>query len=111
MPVPDAAVRAVRLFCEARTPPELRDRMRLEVDVRGNTATISDCRPVWDGAALEWTRLPIAQLRYDPSAEQWTLYWADSNDRWHRYDDLEPTDDLDEVLAEIDDDPTSIFFG
>ena len=31
----------------------------------------------------------------------WTLYWADRNSRWHPYDDLEPTGDLDAVLREI----------
>jgi DUF3024 family protein len=53
----------------------------------------------------------IAQLRYDPTALAWTLYWADRNSRWHPYDDLEPTKDLDAVLREIDEDPTCIFFG
>ena len=55
--------------------------------------------------------MKIAQLRYDPSTRRWTLYWADRNEPWNFYDDLEPTNDLHEVLAEIDDDPTCIFFG
>ena len=44
-------------------------------------------------------------------AFQWTLYWADRNSRWHRYDDLEPTTNLDDVLTEINEDPTCIFWG
>ena len=35
MAVPDAAVSTIKLFCEVRTAPELRDEMRLEVDLRG----------------------------------------------------------------------------
>ena len=58
-----------------------------------------------------WTRLPIAQLRYDASAGTWTLYWADRNRRWHRYDHLAPTLQLDELLKEIDQDPLSLFWG
>ena len=111
MAVPETAVAAIKRFCEAHTPPHLRDQMRLEVGVRGNSVTISDCRPLWQGAPGDWTRMKIAQLRYDPSTRRWTLYWADRNERWNFYDNLEPTNDLHEVLAELDDDPTCIFFG
>jgi hypothetical protein len=40
----------------------------------------------------------------------WSLYWADRNDHWHRYDDLDPGP-LDTVLNEIEADPTGIFWG
>ena len=53
----------------------------------------------------------IAQLRYEPTSRQWILYWADRNSRWHRYDDLEPTSVVDDLINEIDRDPTCIFFG
>jgi len=46
-----------------------------------------------------------------PTARSWTIFWADRNGRWHRYDDLEPATDLDDVLSEIAEDPTCIFFG
>lgn len=111
MAAPELAVAKIKRYCHDKTPPELRDEMRLEVDVRGDSVTISDCRPLWRGEPGEWTRMKIAQLRYDPSTARWALYWADRNSRWHRYDDLEPTTDLDEIIAEIDDDPTCIFFG
>jgi hypothetical protein len=109
--VPELAVRRIKNYCADKTPAELRDQMRLEVDVRGNSVTISDCRRLWLDEPGEWTRMRIAQLRYDPSTSMWSLYWADRNSRWHRYDDLEATMDLDEVIAEIDGDPTCIFFG
>jgi hypothetical protein len=73
--------------------------------------TIADCTPPWDGSPGEWIRMNIAQLRYEPSTEQWTLHWADRNSRWHRYDDLEPTPDVGDLITEIDRDPTCIFFG
>jgi hypothetical protein len=85
--------------------------MRLEATVRGNSVTIADCRPQWPDAPLEWIRGNIAQLRYQPSSRRWTLYWAGRNSRWHRYDDVDPTTDLDTLIAEIDSDPTCIFFG
>jgi Protein of unknown function (DUF3024) len=53
----------------------------------------------------------VAQLRYDPADHHWRLYCADRNSRWHYYDMAEPTPHLDELLNEIDEDPTGIFWG
>jgi hypothetical protein len=111
MAIPEPALAEIRRFCDRLTPPELRDQMRLEVDTRGNSVTIADWRPPWDGAPGEWTRLPIAQLCYQPTARLWTISWADRNDRWRVYEDLEPTTHLDQLVREIDDDPACIFFG
>jgi hypothetical protein len=55
--------------------------------------------------------MKIAQLRYDAAAREWSLYWADRNGRWHRYRDLDPAENLDPLLREIDEDPTAIFWG
>ena len=54
--------------------------------------------------------MPVAQLRYDPDAGRWTLYCADRNSRWHHYDPIEPGT-VTELLAEIEQDPTGIFWG
>jgi fructose-1,6-bisphosphatase/sedoheptulose 1,7-bisphosphatase-like protein len=37
-------------------------------------------------------------------------YYADRNGRWHRYDRVAPGA-IDELLGEIDNDPTGIFWG
>jgi hypothetical protein len=111
MAVPEPAVAKIRQFCDKHSPAHLADQMRLEFTTRASSITIADCRPVWQGAPGEWTRLPIAQLRFQPTKGRWALYWADRNDRWHLYEDLDPTADLDAILAEIDDDATCIFFG
>jgi hypothetical protein len=70
------------------------------------------CRrePLSPKGPADWSRLPIAQLRYDADNHLWTLYWADRNDRWHRYDDID-SGTADELLDEINDDPTCIFWG
>ncbi|MET1050419.1 MAG: DUF3024 domain-containing protein [Acidimicrobiales bacterium] len=78
---------------------------------RAATITIVERRPLWEGGPGAWTRQPIAQLRYDTAAGTWTLFWADRNRRWHGYDHLDPTPQLDDLLKEIDQDPLSMFWG
>ncbi|MCU1380430.1 MAG: hypothetical protein JWN29_3413 [Acidimicrobiales bacterium] len=111
MPVPEAVLTTIHRFCEEQTPPEHRQQMRLEATIRGNSVTIAECRPPWDGTSGEWIRQPVAQLRYEPDSGRWSLHWADRNSRWHPYDDLGPTKDVGRILAEVERDPTCIFFG
>ncbi|MGH3610881.1 MAG: DUF3024 domain-containing protein [Pseudonocardiaceae bacterium] len=41
----------------------------------------------------------------------WSLYWRDGNLRFHAYDRVAPTASIEELLAEVDRDPTAIFWG
>jgi hypothetical protein len=48
------------------------------------------------------------------AVEQWNgipLYWRDRHLRFHRYDQLEPSPDISDLLHEIDRDPIAIFWG
>ena len=109
--IPELALAQVQRFCDEAIPEHVRDQIRMESDVRGRSITILECRPHWSDPNAEWTRMKIAQLRYDDSARSWALRWADSNDRWHPYWDLDPSKDIGVLLKEIDEDPTCIFFG
>jgi hypothetical protein len=84
----DLVIARVRRFCEARIPATNRAEVRLEVDVRGRTITLLECRPPWHGGPGDWTRMKVAQIRYDAAGSTWTLHWADRNSRWHVYDDV-----------------------
>ncbi len=95
-------------WCEARVPDHIRDQLRYEHGIRGNAATIFEVRPIWDGSPGE-TRGKVAQIRY--TDEVFVLYCSDRNSRWHEFTLFEPTNNLDAVLAEIDEDRTGIFFG
>ena len=59
----------------------------------------------------DWTRQPVAELRYDPSDHHWRLYCTDRNSRWHYYDMAEPTTRLDELINEIDTRPHRHLLG
>ena len=106
-----AAVSQVEALCR-RIPPHARNEVRLEHSVRGNAITIVERRPPWHpGLGPEWTSMKIAQLRYDAGSGTWSLYCCDRNERWFLYDDVEPSRDVAPLVAEIDEDPTGIFWG
>lgn len=97
-------------YCERKIPPHVRDKIKLLYKIRGNSVTLIETRPYFRDPN-EWTESVVAQFRYDPKSMTWTLYCADRNSRWHFYDLVEPTPDLDEIIAAVDDDPTGIFWG
>ena len=114
MPLPELTRRLVEQklgeFCECRIPLDARDQVRLSFSFRGNSVTLFEERAPWRGEG-EWSKKPIAQLRFDADKGEWRLYGADRNGKWHSYPDLEPTAKLEDVIAEIDADPTFIFWG
>ncbi len=54
---------------------------------------------------------PDRAFRYRSTTRQWSLYWRDRNLRFHEYDLLQRTDRLEDLLMEVDLDPTAIFWG
>lgn len=108
--IPDVDLARIRRFCDRSVPAHLRDEARVEADVRGKSVTIFDCRAPSHPDVTDWSRVLVAQLRYEPASDTWTLYWADRNSRWHRYDDIDPGT-ADELLNEVNEDPTGIFWG
>ena len=62
-------------------------------------------------AGSPWTRSPIARLRYTKTRREWALYWRDRNLKFHLYDLVAPTCNVETLLDEVDRDPTCIFWG
>lgn len=52
--------------------------------------------------------VPIARLRSTKSRNRWSLYWRDRKLKSHEYGLAESTTDIQDLLDEIDRDPTSI---
>ncbi len=111
----DADLARVQRWLDARNdeiPERARDHIRYELDVTNRSVTIFECRPPWrNDMGPEWTRLPVARLRYTAVRNEWSLYWRDRNGRFHEYELVDPTRHVDRLLAEIDADPTAIFWG
>jgi hypothetical protein len=109
--IPDLDFTLVRKYCAERIPIEFHDRVRLEVIVRGATITIAECRPPWRAdLGPDWTRHNVAQLRHESTEDQWTLYWADRNGRWHLFDHVGPGP-IGKLLNEIELDSHGVFWG
>ena len=107
---PQADVTRVRQWAQERVPDKVHDQVRLDVETQGPTITIVERRPPQPGLGSEWTRRRIAQLRYDPSAELWTLCHSDAYQRWH-VTDLPPTPDVRVLIDEMERDPDGVFWA
>jgi hypothetical protein len=110
--IPEDDLGEIRRWANRRVPEHAQDQVRLEVDVSDRTVTILECRPPWRPEyGPDWTRFPIARLRYTKSRSRWSLYWRDRNLKFHEYDLADPTTNIQDLLSEIDHDPTGIFWG
>jgi len=112
MALPEWEVARVRLWCAVRVPERACHRVRVECEVVPRHVTIVERRLPWrPDFGPEWTSFPIARLRYTAASKAWSLYWRDRNLRFHVYDRLAPSPGVDELLAEIDRDPTCIVWS
>jgi len=97
-------------YCERRIPEHARSQVRIAFKLRGNVVTLFEERPLF-GDPSKWSSVTVAQFRFDPADNKWTLYCADRNSNWHKYEGMESQRDLDQLLGEVDRDPTGIFWG
>ena len=97
-------------YCVNRIPPHARDQVRMGFNFRGNSVTLYEERPAFRQPET-WVQIPVAQFRFDQGNNEWTLYCADRNSRWHVYYEIEPATNIESLLQELDDDPTGIFWG
>ena len=97
-------------YCDKKIPKELNDSIQLFYNIRGNNITLVESRPSWHDKT-EWIEMKIAQIRFENESKTFTLYCPDRNEKWHLYDFIEATTELEDLLKEIDRDHTGIFWG
>jgi hypothetical protein len=114
MPLPEEiremVERRLSEYCRVRVPEHLRGRVRVGYKIRGRYVTLFQERP----DLLEprrWVDIPVAQFRFQQDVGAWTLHWTDHTRRWHNYRDVEPTEKFEDLLLEVDRDPTGILWG
>ena len=102
----------IRRFCADRIPARVAHLVRLEIEVKGRAVTIVERRPPFDPRfGPEWTRNPVARLRFIVNRGAWFLYFPDRYGRWLEYLNVDPSPDVGLLLAEIDADPTWDLLG
>jgi len=97
-------------YCEEKIPERVKDKIRLLCKLRGNSVTLIESRPYYMDHS-RWTETNIAQFRFNPETENWLLYWQDSKDRWHLYENARPTKKFSSILKKVDEDQTGVFWG
>jgi hypothetical protein len=102
----------IQKLCDARVPPRAREHARVELEQERQAVNIVERRPPWrEDYGPEWSRLPIARLRYVASKRLWTLYYHRHTGRWERYPLLGPSPRLADLLRELAQDPICLFWG
>jgi hypothetical protein len=114
MPIAETqSLRATRLltgYCEQKIRPDVRDKVRLNFRVEPTGIVLFEQRPRFRGRS-EWIEEPIAKFRYVTSRREWQLYCQHADLKWHTYERLPAAKDFDDLLVEVEDDPTGIFWG
>ncbi|MFZ0229114.1 MAG: DUF3024 domain-containing protein [Mycobacterium sp.] len=104
--------RAIQSDEAGRVPEHVRDEIRVECDAAPRHLTICECRPPWrEDFGPDWTRFPIARLHYTKTTGLCTLYWRDRNLKYHRYQPLEPSLQIQDLLDYLDSGADPIFWG
>lgn len=113
--VPELDVARARRYVDdlnGNRPDHARDQVRFELELGPATVTIVECRPPWRAeAGTDWTRSPVAQLRYSTARGEWRLHCPDRNGRFRLYSPAPATPVISGLLEEITADPTGIFWG
>ena len=99
---------ALREYCARRTKPHIRHLLEIVYRIDRQFAFVAERRPDWRDHSIIRDH-DVAKFRFDMSTREWALYWRDRNLKWHRFEDCEPSDDLNDLLPVVDAEP--IFYG
>ena len=115
MPIPETEHKRVSnmlsKYCESRIPGHIRHKLRMGYAIDRTWVHLYEERPSFHDKS-QWSRMVIAKFKYTIKKNNWTLYWADRNSKWHIYEGIKnPTRHFEGLLEEVNDDPTGIFYG
>jgi len=96
-------------FCDENSSKAVADQSRYEFEILENHAILIERRPAFL-SHMEWTSLPKAKFRYSPAKEVWSLYWPDTNQRWHRLSSAKTAKDIRVLLKAVATDTSGVFW-
>src|SRR6056297_3554700 len=98
--------KSLDIFCENRFPERVKNQIKLDYNIGGNYVTLIEKRSHYKDPK-KWTKQKIAQFRFNPGDNKWSLYWWRHTGMWYKYDEIEPSNNLQKLVDEVDEDPTS----
>lgn len=98
-------------YCEKKLPASTRHRVRLEIEIEGETVTLNESRPHYRNETT-WTSLPVARFRFNLASCTWTLYSPNlaKLGAWHPYP-AKPEHELGKLISLLDTDTSGAFWG
>jgi hypothetical protein len=97
-------------YCAPDPRPEVRRQLRHGFELGPHDIVLFDERPRFD-RSREWLRHDVARFRWFQSRREWQLYCQFSDLKWHLYEPRPSAKKFETLLAEVDADPTGIFWG
>ncbi len=104
------AEKQIEYYCKTKVPKEIQNEIQLKYSVRGNSFILIESRPKCNDDSV-WIDMKIAKMTFDITSMKWKLYWSNQHQKFFCYDRLSPKNEIKDLLKEIDEDPTSIFWG
>jgi hypothetical protein len=101
---------ALTEFChQQNSSAEVADQSRCEFEILENHVLLIERRPSFLNH-LEWTSVPKAKFRYSPAKDVWSLYWPDTDQRWHRLSSAKTAKDIRVLLKAVATDTSGVFW-
>ena len=96
-------------LCRQRNRPEFYDQLHLEYRIKAHDVVLFEVRPRWKGpGTMEHN---VAKMKFVRTVGMWRLLWERQDLKWHSYDPLPTSDDLAQLVQEVDRDRYGCFFG
>jgi hypothetical protein len=97
-------------LCDSRIPVHVKNQIKLSFQIRGNNVTLFENRKSYLDDTI-WIKVKISQFRYDEDKIIWSLYWWRHTGKWYLYDEVNPSLEINDLINEVNNDPSGIFWG
>ena len=104
------AERALADFCAEHSSAPGADRLRYAYAFETNAALLLVQRPGFMNPE-DWLSTPVAKFRYSDARSEWSLYWYDTNAKWHRVSNVKAEKDIRALLQTVVSDPLGVFWS
>ena len=101
------AIKRLDHFCQ-QAAQDHRHPRRLQYGIEGQQVNLFEVRLSSCGQKSQ--QIPVAQIRYSPQLNQWTLHYQNGR-HWQLYLNVNPSLDLDKLLAALRQDPMGCFWS